>query len=224
MKNQRIRFAAAALSLASLLFALTALSIRIYQEAKVRLQQEETTSVNLYIDRAVPWNKGVVTKEKPSAEFLTTQHHTTNPASENTQPQSTEAKDKAQPVATEKQTEPPTVVTEPEPITEPAAQVNSDSGSGSLIGTMYITGYTAEEGFPEGSATASGYGVRSGYCALNDSQRRSLGISYGDRIYVEGLGTYTVMDCGCGWGVVDIWVYSNAEAYAITGNYRVYYA
>jgi len=34
---------------------------------------------------------------------------------------------------------------------------------------MYITGYTAEEGFPEGSATASGYGVRSGYCALNNS-------------------------------------------------------
>jgi len=30
------------------------------------------------------------------------------------------------------------------------------------------------------------------------------------------------MDCGCGWGVVDIWVYSNAEAYAMTGYYDVY--
>lgn len=113
-----------------------------------------------------------------------------------------------------KQTEPPVQVTEP--------PVQSTNTTGSYLGTMYITGYTAEEGFPEGSATASGYGVRSGYCALNDSQRRSLGLSYGDKIYVEGLGTYTIMDCGCGWGVVDIWVYSNAEAYAMTGYYDVY--
>lgn len=101
---------------------------------------------------------------------------------------------------------------------EPATERNG------YIGTMWITGYTAEEGFPEGSATASGYGVRPGYCAMNAEQRRSLGISYGDYIYVEGLGTYTVMDCGCGWGVVDIWVYSNAEAYAMTGYYDVYFA
>ena len=92
------------------------------------------------------------------------------------------------------------------------------------IGRMYVTGYTAEEGFPLYSATSSGYGVRPGYCALNNSQRQALGISYGDQIYVEGLGTYTVMDCGCSWGVVDIWLYTNAEAYAITGYYDVYYA
>lgn len=109
---------------------------------------------------------------------------------------------------------------DPEPVTESHNLIKSRSG---YIGTMYVTGYTAEEGFPEGSATASGYGVRPGYCAMNDSQRQALGIRYGDRIYVEGLGTYTVMDCGCGWGVVDIWVYTDAEAYAITGNYAVYY-
>lgn len=90
------------------------------------------------------------------------------------------------------------------------------------IGTFWITGYTAEEGFYEGSPTASGYGVRPGYCALNADRRRSLGISYGDQIYVEGLGTYTVMDSGCNWDVVDIWVYTNAEAYTITGSYDVY--
>lgn len=101
-----------------------------------------------------------------------------------------------------------------EPVTE-----SQDIG---YIGTFYITGYTAEEGFPEGSATASGYGVRPGYCAMNAEQRRLLGISYGDQIHVAGLGTYTVMDSGCDWNVVDIWVYSNAEAYAITGNYDVY--
>ena len=128
-------------------------------------------------------------------------------------------------MATEKTTtsttEPQTEVEYTEPpiqVTEPPAQ----STTNNYIGTMYITGYTAEEGFPEDSATASGYGVRSGYCALNNSQRKSLGLSYGDKIYVEGLGTYTVMDCGCGWGVVDIWVYSNAEAYAMTGYYDVY--
>lgn len=92
------------------------------------------------------------------------------------------------------------------------------------IGRMYVTGYTAEEGFPLYSATSSGYGVRPGYCAMNSDQRRALGISYGDQIYVEGLGTYTVMDCGCSWGVVDIWLYTNAEAYAITGYYNVYYS
>lgn len=101
--------------------------------------------------------------------------------------------------------------------TEPAEE------SGGYIGTFFITGYTAEEGFPEGSGTASGHGVRSGYCAMNSDQRRALGISYGDQIYVDGLGTYTVMDCGCAWGMVDIWVYTNAEAYSITGNRRVYY-
>ena len=92
------------------------------------------------------------------------------------------------------------------------------------IGRMYVTGYTAEEGFPLYSATSSGYGVRPGYCAMNSDQRRALGISYGAQIYVEGLGTYTVMDCGCSWGVVDIWLYTNAEAYAITGYYNVYYS
>lgn len=99
-----------------------------------------------------------------------------------------------------------------------------DDNFDGYIGRMYVTGYTAEEGFPLYSATSSGYGVRPGYCAMNSDQRRALGISYGDQIYVEGLGTYTVMDCGCSWGVVDIWLYTNAEAYAITGYYNVYYA
>ena len=99
-----------------------------------------------------------------------------------------------------------------------------DDNFNGYIGRMYVTGYTAEEGFPLYSATSSGYGVRPGYCAMNSDQRMALGISYGDSIYVEGLGTYTVMDCGCSWGVVDIWLYTNAEAYAITGYYNVYYA
>ena len=103
------------------------------------------------------------------------------------------------------------------------SELMADGRNNGYIGTFNINGYTAEEGFPEGSATASGYGVRQGYCAMNAEQRRLLGISYGDQIYVEGLGTYTVMDSGCDWGVVDIWCWSNAEAYSITGNRCVYY-
>ena len=118
-------------------------------------------------------------------------------------------------------TAPPT--TEPT-TTQPPATKAATSKHGGYIGKLFITGYTAEEGFPPGSGTASGYGVRSGYCAMNAAQRRSLGIRYGDYIYVEGLGTYRVMDCGCGWGVVDIWVYTNAEAYRLTGYRSVYYA
>lgn len=109
--------------------------------------------------------------------------------------------------------------TETEPQSFESVTDTHDDG---YIGTMFITGYTAEEGFPEGSETASGYGVRPWYCAMNDGQRQSLGISYGDQIYVDGLGTYTVMDCGCDWGCVDIWLYTNAEAYEITGFRDVY--
>lgn len=114
-------------------------------------------------------------------------------------------------------------LTDNEPAETPSTSQNYESTYQSgYIGTFWITGYTAEEGFPEGSATASGYGVRPGYCAMNAEQRRSLGIRYGDQIYVDGLGTYTVMDSGCGWGVVDIWLYTNSEAYSITGTYDVY--
>lgn len=90
------------------------------------------------------------------------------------------------------------------------------------LGRFYITGYTEEEGFPEGSATASGVGVRPGICALNNAQRKELGIEYGETIYIDGLGEFTVADCGCAYGVVDVWCYTNAEAYSMTGYYEVY--
>ena len=130
----------------------------------------------------------------------------------------------AENATTETEAEPEETETETETLTaEETEAVAEPTEKNGYIGTFWITGYTAEEGFHEGSGTASGYGVRPGYCAMNADQRRSLGISYGDQIYVEGLGTYTVMDCGCGWGVVDIWVYTNAEAYSITGSRAVYY-
>lgn len=103
-----------------------------------------------------------------------------------------------------------------------AAQSETKSNRFTVKRRMWITGYTAEEGFYEGSATASGIGCRPGICAMNNQQRKDLGIQYGDTIYVEGLGAYTVADCGCGYDVIDIWVYSDAEAYRITGYYDVW--
>lgn len=113
--------------------------------------------------------------------------------------------------------------TQGNPMTATATeQIEVESNTYTLKRRMYITGYTAEEGFYEGSATASGLGCRPGICALNNAQRVELGIKYGDTIFIEGLGAYTVADCGCGYDVVDIWVYSDAEAYRITGYYDVW--
>lgn len=105
---------------------------------------------------------------------------------------------------------------------ETPEEAPEEAEHGELLGRFRITGYTAEEGFPEGSPTASGEGVRAGYCAMNLTQMGMLGIHYGDQIYVDGMGTYTVMDCGCDEGIVDIWCETNAEAYAFTGYYDVY--
>ena len=90
------------------------------------------------------------------------------------------------------------------------------------MGTFYITGYTAEEGFYEGKQTASGEGVRLGICAMNDKQRKELGIEWGDSIYIDGLGTYQVYDNGCDYGVIDIWWRTDENAYRYTGYYDVY--
>ena len=53
-------------------------------------------------------------------------------------------------------------------------------------------------------------------------QRISLGIEWGEQIYIEDLGTFTVLDSGCEWGVVDVWVETNKQAYSITEYYDVY--
>lgn len=112
----------------------------------------------------------------------------------------------------------------PEPKTEPKTETTkAPEVKSSYIGSLKVTGYTDEEGFTYGSATASGVPIGEGMCALNNTQRQELGIYYGDKIYIEGLGTYTVVDCGCRYGVVDVWFWTNAEAYAVTGYYDVYY-
>lgn len=51
---------------------------------------------------------------------------------------------------------------------------------------------------------------------MNKGQMSSLGISYGDSIYIDGLGTYTVEDCGCKWGVIDVFCDTVPDCYALT--------
>lgn len=136
------------------------------------------------------------------------------------------------------ETEPQEVVTEPQLIeteteteTETESILSSETESiivsepvinGIYLGTFMITGYSAEAGFPAGQATHSGYPVGPGVCAMNYSQRLSLGIEWGEQLYIEGLGTFIIYDSGCPWGIVDIWVETNAQAYAMTEYYEVY--
>ena len=127
-----------------------------------------------------------------------------------------------------------TISAEPETATETTIKetttketLTKDEEQGehtTLIGTFKVTGYTEEEGFPYGSATASGVGCRPGICAMNRFEMKELGIKYGDTIYVKGLGSYQVQDCTADHitNTVDIWLYTNAAAYAITGHYEVY--
>ena len=108
-------------------------------------------------------------------------------------------------------------VPEPEiPATDPPQTTDG------YLGTFLITGYTAEAGFPVGQATHSGAPVGPGVCAMNYWQRIGLGIEWGTEIYIEGIGTFTVLDSGCEWGVVDVWVPTNEEAFNMTAYHNVY--
>lgn len=87
------------------------------------------------------------------------------------------------------------------------------------IGNFKITGYVAT-----GNKTSSGTVPTVGRTvAMNNSQRKELGINYGDKIYIEGLGTYAVEDSGCAYGVVDVFCATVKGCYAITSYYDVYY-
>lgn len=48
------------------------------------------------------------------------------------------------------------------------------------------------------------------------------GVRFGTRIYIAGLGIYTVEDRGVGKGVVDVACEDHKACYAITGRYQVY--
>jgi hypothetical protein len=51
---------------------------------------------------------------------------------------------------------------------------------------------------------------------MNKSQMKTLGLSYGDAIRIEGLGTYILEDCGCASGRIDVFCSSVKACYALT--------
>lgn len=88
------------------------------------------------------------------------------------------------------------------------------------IGRMYITGYdncSACCGKWAGGPTASGV-----MPTVNHTVAMSAAYPFGTRIYIDGLGYYTVEDRGVGSGTVDVYCNNHSECYAITGYYQVY--
>lgn len=101
------------------------------------------------------------------------------------------------------------VYEEPEVVyEEPAAP----SGM-TYIGTYYITGYVAS-----GNPCKDESMPVVGWTAANNDPNL-----WGKTIHIEGLGDRYIHDTGgMGLGTIDVFVGSESEAYAITGNYEVY--
>lgn len=107
--------------------------------------------------------------------------------------------------------EPPVIETEPEVIETVYEEPSAESMT--YLGNLKITGYVAT-----GNPTASGCYPYVGGVAMS----RSYGLPWGTTIYIEGLGYYTLFDCGCSYGVVDVFCNSISECYNLTSYANVY--
>ena len=88
------------------------------------------------------------------------------------------------------------------------------------LGSFRITGYdtcAACCGKWAGGATTSGV-----MPTVNHTVAMSADYPFGTKIYIDGLGYYTVEDRGVGRGTVDVCCNNHSECYAITGYYQVY--
>jgi 3D (Asp-Asp-Asp) domain-containing protein len=95
---------------------------------------------------------------------------------------------------------------------EPAPEPTSSAPSDGYLGTYRCTGYVAT-----GNACASGVMPESGVTIASNS------LPMRTRLYIEGIGERVVQDTGgMGNGVIDVFVDSTSEAYALTGDYEVY--
>ena len=120
---------------------------------------------------------------------------------------------------TEEITEEPTteyveeVYEEPAPPEEPQEPEEPSAPEGmTYAGVWYVTGYTAT-----GNATSSGVMPSVGWTAACN------GLPMGTIVYIEGIGTRQIQDTGAmSSSVIDVFVGSTSEAYAITGSYEVY--
>jgi hypothetical protein len=86
------------------------------------------------------------------------------------------------------------------------------------LGNFRITGYVST-----GNKTASGVWPTVGRTiAMNKSQMKTLGLSYGDTIRIDGLGTYVLEDCGCASGRIDVFCSSVKACYALPSHADAY--
>lgn len=100
---------------------------------------------------------------------------------------------------------------EPEPEPEPTM---------TYLGRYYITGYdTCYQccGKWAGGPTASGV-----MPTVNHTVAMCSDYPFGTKIYIDGLGYYTVEDRGVGRNCVDVFCNNHTECYAITGYRDVY--
>lgn len=99
------------------------------------------------------------------------------------------------------------VYSEPAPV-----QTYSAPSQDGYLGTYRCTGYVAT-----GNACASGVMPESGVTIASNS------LPMGTRVYIEGIGERVVQDTGgMSSNVIDVFVDSTSEAYALTGDYEVY--
>lgn len=90
----------------------------------------------------------------------------------------------------------------------------------SYIGNFRITGYIST-----GNCTASGTWPSSGRTiAMNSGKMSDLGLDYGDIIYIDGIGTFVLEDCGCAYETIDIFCDSESECYELTSYADAYLA
>ena len=113
-------------------------------------------------------------------------------------------------------------LSEDDPIIRRASEIwweEENNPKMTLLGEYNVTGYDPFCSHCCGKSngiTASGAVAEIGVtCAMKD-------VPFGTRIYIEGLGYYTVQDRGVGKGVIDVACGSHAECYKVTGTYTVY--
>lgn len=113
----------------------------------------------------------------------------------------------------------PTPEPQPEPEPEPEPKLIS-------IGEFKITGYDAycEHccGKTDGITASMTQATVGRTVAMNRTDMKALGISYGDTIYIDGIGERVVEDTGCGRGVIDVVCIDHAACYKVTGHYNIY--
>ena len=105
------------------------------------------------------------------------------------------------------------VTTTVETTTVEETEVVEETANETYLGNFRITGYIADPGAKTASGTIP---CSTRTIAMNKTQFKNLGLKYGDKIRVDGIGTFILEDCGCASGRIDIFRDSEAACYALT--------